>query len=67
MSCATRRFCAVSLVIAAFVFPESFAVPCAPTDGLFGLGDEYAISDLGKLSIVGFSASVSYVSLSAGT
>lgn len=37
------------------------------SEGFSGLGTEYALSELGKLSVLGFSATVKYATLAAGT
>jgi hypothetical protein len=61
-----NRFCAVLIVLASF-FNSGFAAHCPfATSRLGGIGDEYAFSSANKLSVLGFSATVTYASLPAG-
>ena len=61
-----NRFCAVLFVLASF-FRSGFAAQCPfATSRLGGIGDEYAFSSANKLSVLGFSATVTYASLPAG-
>ena len=55
------------LVLTIFLFGTSkAAAPCAIDDTIEGIGLEYPFTDLGKLSIVGFGATVNYVQASVG-
>jgi hypothetical protein len=50
-----------------FLTPVVATLCGSATEGLTGLGEEIALTALGKLAIVEFSASVSYTSLPVGT
>jgi hypothetical protein len=62
---ASRFLVAVPFVLTT-LFGSGFAAPCAFATQLSGIGEEYPFSSASKLSVVGFTASVSYVSLAAG-
>ena len=42
------------------------AKPCPISDSVEGLGEVYSFTDLGKLSVVGFTTTVNYVTSAAG-
>ena len=54
-------FQAVSFLLSASLFETGTAALCESAEGLSGIGEIYKLSDLGKLSVVGFTSSVSYI------
>lgn len=59
---------AVTVTTKSIQLPYVSAALCeVSTDGIAGIGSEYSIPDLGKLSVVGFDASVKYTYLPPGT
>ena len=56
----------ISTLFLLFGTTKVAAAPCAIDDTIEGIGLEYPFTDLGKLSIVGFGATVNYVQASVG-
>lgn len=57
----SSSLCAVSFLLAASIFETATGALCGYDEGLSGIGQVYELSELGKLSILGFTASVTYV------
>jgi hypothetical protein len=58
----TRSF----TLILTFLLGSALSVPCDLSTGISGLGEEIDFDSASKLSVFGFSASVSYVTLPPG-
>ena len=65
MMLSRQVICSVGLLVSACLVSLGFAVPCENSEGVPGVNEEYALLD--KISILGFSAKVSYVDLPSGT
>jgi hypothetical protein len=61
-----KAFCALTTFIL-LVNPVLADLCALKTEGFTGIGDAVVIPDIGKLSVVGFSASVTYATIAAGT